>query len=328
MQLKPASLTAAVLTAGVLVLGLAACAPQGDGETSAAAGCTPAGPASDAVEVTGEFGGELSLVLSEPLSVTAIERSVAIAGASGDGAAVGQTVYAHYTVFDGTSGEVLERGSDVAAGAVPFLNDESLYSAGVVAALTCSTDGSRVVAAMPAGEAFGENATALGLTVETPIVLVLDIESVEDTVVPEAAESAEAEIVERDASLTAPAVDLSGVVPVVTLPDSAPPSDFQLEVLEVGDGETVPAGATVTVDYHGVSWDTGEVFDSSYTRGAAATFSTDGVIAGFRDAIVGQPVGTTVVVTIPPDLAYGTDATAHQLGGQTLVFVVHIVSAQ
>src|SRR5690606_8941304 len=119
-----------------------------------------------------------------------------------------------------------------------------------------------------------------------------------------------------------------GAVPVVTLPDAAAPSDFQLEVLEVGDGEIVPAGATVTVDYHGVSWDTGEVFDSSYQRGAPSTFSTDGVVAGFRDAIVGQPVGTTLIATMPPDTAYGPDASAHRLGGQTLVFVVHIVSVQ
>jgi len=323
VQRKPASLTAAVLTAGALVLGLAACAPQGDGPSGAQ--CTPAGPVSDGIQVTGEFGGELRLDLGDPISVTDIQRSVAIQG-TGDGAEAGQTVNAYYTVFDGTSGEVLERGSDVADGAVPFLNDESLYSAGVVAALTCSTDGSRVVAAMPAGEAFGENATALGLTAESPIVLVLDVETVEDTVAPEATGAPEAEVVERDAALTAPAVDLSGAVPVVTLPEAAPPSDFQLEVLEPGDGEVVPAGATVTVDYHGVSWDTGEVFDSSYARGAAATFSTDGVIQGFRDALVGQQVGATVIATIPPDLAYGTDPTAHRLGGQTLVFVVHIES--
>src|SRR5690606_31584760 len=123
-----------------------------------------------------------------------------------------------------------------------------------------------------------------------------------------------------DPSLSAPAVDLSGAVPVVTLPDAAPPSEFQLEVLEPGDGEVVPEGATVTVDYHGVSWDTGLVFDSSYLRGSQATFSTDGVIEGFRDALVGQPVGTTLVATMPPAMAYGPDPAGHQLGGQTLVF--------
>ena len=319
MHLKPASITAVILTAGVAV-GLAACAPQG-----ALGTCTPAGVASDSVTITGDFGGELSWSFDKALAATTIERTVAIAGAPGDGAVDGQTVNAYYTVFDGLTGEPIERGSDIAATPMPFLNDSEVYSPGIVAALNCATDGSRVVTVMPAAEAFGENAAALGVEATAPIVLVLDVESVTDTVLPE---STEPVAVPRDAALRAPAVDFSGAVPTVTLPESAPPSDFQLEVLEVGDGAIVAPGANVTVDYHGVSWDSGLIFDSSFERGQPATFSTDGVIAGFRDALVGQTVGSVVVATIPPAMAYGTDAAAHQLGGQTLVFVVRILAAQ
>jgi len=52
------------------------------------------------------------------------------------------------------------------------------------------------------------------------------------------------------------------------------------------------------------------------------------VITGFAAAIVGQKVGSTVLVSIPPDLAYGTDPAKHELGGQTLVFLIHIEAAQ
>ena len=63
------------------------------------------------------------------------------------------------------------------------------------------------------------------------------------------------------------------------------------------------------------------------TRATAATprpFTTDGVIQGFGAALVGQKVGTKLIVTIPPEYAYGTDPAAHELGGQTLVFLVEI----
>lgn len=40
---------------------------------------------------------------------------------------------------------------------------------------------------------------------------------------------------------------------------------------------------------------------------------------------MGQKVGSTIIVVIPPELAYGTDPQAHQLGGQTLVFLIDIL---
>src|SRR5690606_32822533 len=53
-------------------------------------------------------------------------------------------------------------------------------------------------------------------------------------------------------------------VPVETGP---PPTDLVVEDLVEGQGEAVPAGATVTVHYIGVSCSTGTIFDSSYERG-------------------------------------------------------------
>jgi peptidylprolyl isomerase len=94
-------------------------------------------------------------------------------------------------------------------------------------------------------------------------------------------------------------------------------------VLTEGDGAVVGDGDSVTVDYLGMSWDTGEVFDESFSK-SPATFATTGVVPGFGAALVGQKVGSTVLVTIPPIYAYGTDPNAAQLGGQTLVFLIDI----
>lgn len=66
-------------------------------------------------------------------------------------------------------------------------------------------------------------------------------------------------------------------VPIVAGP---PPTELQTTDLVEGTGDPVPEGATVTVDYIGVSCSTGEIFDSSYSRGQPATFPLDAVITG------------------------------------------------
>ena len=95
-------------------------------------------------------------------------------------------------------------------------------------------------------------------------------------------------------------------------------------MLTPGSGKEKPTAAdTAQVHYSGLTPD-GVMFDSSVKRGEPATFATDQVIQGFGAALVGQKVGTKLIVTIPPELAYGTDPAAHELGGQTLVFLVEI----
>ena len=99
-----------------------------------------------------------------------------------------------------------------------------------------------------------------------------------------------------------------------------------LKVLRPGTGDVVKAGDTVTLDYQGTSWDTGKIFDQSYGK-QPASFATDQVVEGFGAALVGQKVGTRLVVTIPPKYAYGEKGSSNDssgLAGQTLVFVIDI----
>ncbi|BDZ51012.1 peptidyl-prolyl cis-trans isomerase [Frondihabitans sucicola] len=115
--------------------------------------------------------------------------------------------------------------------------------------------------------------------------------------------------------------------PKVTIPKTAAPKTLQLEVLKKGSGATVPSGGSVTVQYQGTLWRTGEVFDQSWGSGPA-TFSTDKVVAGFQKAIVGQTVGSQVLVVVPPVDGYGTagNDTAGIKGTDTLVFVIDILA--
>ena len=79
----------------------------------------------------------------------------------------------------------------------------------------------------------------------------------------------------------------------------------------------------MTLDYQGTSWQTREIFDQSYGA-EPISLAANGFVKGFSAAIEGQKVGSTLLVTIPAEYAYGTDPAAHDLGGQTLLFVIEI----
>ena len=107
------------------------------------------------------------------------------------------------------------------------------------------------------------------------------------------------------------------------------PSELVLKVIKEGDGETVGAGDSVTVDYQGTNWDTGKVFDESYGK-EPATFATDQVVPGFGAALVGQKVGSQVMVSIPPKDGYGEAGSpqAGIKGTDSLLFVIEIKSTK
>jgi peptidylprolyl isomerase len=115
--------------------------------------------------------------------------------------------------------------------------------------------------------------------------------------------------------------------PAVPVKVGPPPTELVIEDLVVGDGEEIPAGATVTVDYIGVACSTGTIFDSSYERGEPATFGLDAVIAGWTEGIPGMKVGGQRLLGIPSSMGYGPAGSPPDIGpNETLWFVVEAVS--
>ncbi len=136
---------------------------------------------------------------------------------------------------------------------------------------------------------------------------------------------------------TAIGVSVTGDVgdkPALTVPSGKAPTELTTEVLVAGTGPVVTKSETVVVDYLGQTWTpvSGEVniFDNSYDRGAPAGFpiGVGKVIEGWDVALVGQKVGSRVLLSVPPEQAYGTDPNGgNGLGGQTLLFVVDVLGA-
>jgi peptidylprolyl isomerase len=119
-----------------------------------------------------------------------------------------------------------------------------------------------------------------------------------------------------------------GEKPALTFPADAPSGELEVLVLSRGDGALVEAGDNIEVHYLGQAWN-GGVFDNSYDRRSSISFGigVGQVIAGWDEGLVGQQVGSRVLLSIPSHLGYGDRGVpqAGIKGGDTLVFVVDIV---
>ncbi|MBO9578316.1 MAG: FKBP-type peptidyl-prolyl cis-trans isomerase [Microbacteriaceae bacterium] len=312
--------TLGLLVVPAIALSLAACAgpalPALDGGTPIGqASCTPiwerGGLAAD-VTATGDFGAEVEAEFPTPL-VSHDAHSVALLEA-GDGPVIAPTdfVLGNSTFFDGATGGVIAqlpaelRQLGSATGRLYF------------DAAACQTVGSRVALAASAAEFFGEDvATANGIDPDATLVGVFDIQ--------------QAFISQAQGSDVPP---LNGLPTVSRLANGRPglsftnapaPTDLRIAPLIAGRGTKVQDGDTVLVHYTGVLWGSHKVFDSSWEQGLPAQFQTGDGIEGFSKAVVGQTVGSQVLVAIPPAFGYGDNPPSGIAPDDTLVFVIDIL---
>lgn len=316
------------VTAG-LIVSLSACTPDEPSDLDLVApadGCQPSGSEVESIEFSGAFGEAPVVTFDGPLEVSSTQRYVLI---EGDGEVVenGDDVLIDYSLHNAASGEVLEAYEDFDA-SVFNLNTNSPVLAGVSLTVACSALGSRVAGLIPAEEAFGpDGAPEAGVNAGEAILFVVDVIAINPPVLDR-----------LDGEPAEPAEGFPGVEyaedgsPTVTIPEGVDvPTEFALETVIAGTGAEVGAGAVAIIQYHGVNWNTGEVFDSSWLRGQVARFPVGNLIPGFQDALIGQTVGSRVLVIIPAELGYGP------MGGQpdagigpedTIFFVIDILGAQ
>lgn len=315
-----------VLTAALVVAGLAACsssspAPSAS-STAKAASCqnVKSGSVSDSVKVSGAFHQTPTVTFTTPLKATDIQRTVVTKGA-GKKVAAGETAGLALAAYDGTTGKELaapEGFGDQAAVDAPV--DDTKWLPGFVRGVECLPVGSRVVVTSTAEQAFGQAYSQLGLKQTAPVVLLADIVNIP----PKLPTKANGTPVAPTAGF--PTVKLSKTgEPTITVPKADPPTETRVAQLKKGSGETVLPGDTVTVQYKGVLWRNGQVFDSSWSRGQTASFQTTQVVKGFQKALEGQTVGSQVIAIVPPADGYGSAGQGDIKPTDTMVFVVDIL---
>ncbi|MBI5328030.1 MAG: FKBP-type peptidyl-prolyl cis-trans isomerase [Deltaproteobacteria bacterium] len=103
-------------------------------------------------------------------------------------------------------------------------------------------------------------------------------------------------------------------------------SGLQYKIIKAGSGAKPKTTDSVTVNYRGTLID-GKEFDNSYKRGEPATFSLNGIIPGWVEALQLMPVGSKWQLFLPPSLAYGERGTGREIGPNTaLIFEIDLVS--
>ena len=105
-------------------------------------------------------------------------------------------------------------------------------------------------------------------------------------------------------------------------------SGLQYEVITEGAGNQPSPTDYVTVHYRGTTIG-GKEFDSSYSRGAPATFPLNRVIAGWTEGLQLMKEGAKYRFFIPSQLAYGTRGAGRDIGpNETLIFDVELIKVQ
>ena len=120
--------------------------------------------------------------------------------------------------------------------------------------------------------------------------------------------------------------------PTVTVPTGPPPNHLVIKDLIKGTGALATPTSTVTVQYVGVLYKTGQQFDASWNDGTGSPIQfslSGGVIKGWTQGVPGMRVGGRRELIIPPSLAYGSKGSGSKVPpNSTLVFVIdlHAVS--
>ncbi len=311
MRTRPFAVLSAVALSALLLAGCGSspdaddtAAPTETGALDLCSVAVPSGELSDSITVEGEPGTPSTAAFEAPLEIPSAERTIVVEG-DGDPIEDGDIVQYAVTVFDATTGELtLSGGYDT-----PLLPVAVTIGSGADQYFGCAPIGSRIVVAVPAAQGAA------------PSVMVLDVLGT----APSAAWGADQPAVDG-----MPTVELDeDGAPTITLPDGAAPEGVQIATLKKGDGPVVGVGDGVLVQYTGVKWSNGEVFDSSWERGAPVSFPTTGVVPGFQQALEGQTVGSQVLVVMSPEFGYGEgEINETDLKGETLVFVIDILAME
>lgn len=270
------------------------------------------------LEVSGDVGQSATVDVAGGFETdTSVSRVVS----EGTGAPLqaDQAVRLEYAIFNASTGEQgFESYSDEQAEYLTLSPLTVIPS--FVDSLAGVAAGSRVVVAVPPGDtAATPNPDA------TTAIFVLDIE---ESFIGRATGAP------VPAPTGLPAVALGDLgKPTITLPaGQEPPAELLVQPLVTGAGPAVAAGQTVTAMYTGLKWVDGSVFDSTWEMFAARDFpvGVGGVIPAWDIALVGQTVGSQVLMVVPPTQGYGEAGRpeAGIAGTDTLVFVVDILDAR
>ena len=292
------------------------------------AGCggSPAhSAATPAVTVSGPFGKAPGVTIPAKKAASNLTVKTVIHG-SGPALAKTDAFVGNYAIYiwSGTAHRLAQSS---------FAQHPTLFAGrllpGLETALIGQKMGSRVLAVIPPKQAFGTSGNPqAGIKGTDTLVFVVDL--IKDF---PANAAASGQHVSSGGSGLPKVSANAGAAPTIKMPSGKAPAKLVTKTLVKGTGTAVAKGQTVVVQYVGAIWKSGKVFDASWKRGQPFGFtigaSPSQVIPGWDKGLVGQNVGSRVMLVIPPADGYGKSG--NQQAGikptDTLVFVVDVLDA-
>ncbi|MEV4115845.1 FKBP-type peptidyl-prolyl cis-trans isomerase [Nonomuraea sp. NPDC049695] len=301
-----------------LILFAAACGSDDSASTGASG--APAAAGASGVKVTGNVGGKPTVTFPSGTPATKSSYEVIQPGA-GNGIKSGDRVIVNLTVYnwDGKGNAVQGSSYDTKKPETIAVNEQipQVLQEG----FTKVKHGGRLLAVLASDSAPQQQATA---PAEATKVFVFDVVGT----APAPLKAATGK--ETGESIKGVKVENPGgeKPPTLSTKTKEKPSDkLVVKTLIQGTGAKVQPGQTLTVNYTGKIWGTDKQFDSSWERGQPAEFPLGNVIQGWQQGLAGVPVGSRVVMSIPPALGYGDQAQQGIPAKSTLVFVVDVLAA-
>lgn len=312
---------ALIVAAALLLVTLSGCSSSP--AAASGANCEKAaqpGSASRLISVSGKFGQKPKVTMPTPVIATTTQASVAIQG-TGAELVKGQEAVIDYSIYNGRTGKLVSAGDWSSSGTPAVVGKTEVT--GLDDALLCHRVGSRLAIAIAPKQGFGTGGESAGLKSTDTAVMIVDIRK---------AYLARANGTPQPRRQGFPIVVLApDGQPGVNVPTTNPPSKLEIAVLKAGHGAKVAEGDEVVTNYTGILWKERTVFQSTWSSGQPATlkasYGKSGVIHGFASAIIGQRVGSQILVIVPPDKGYGAKGSSDGTipGNATLIFVIDIL---
>ncbi len=333
MRRRPALLSA--LTAAALVaVALAGCAPQGRGPGNQPAGCTPeigSGDSASAVTATGAIGSAPKAKFPTPIVAKKDEVEVLKAG-HGMEAQKGSMVDVDVTVFDAKTGKSIAATSydgsqylrPVAGKGLPSQSG-SLGASSIADAVVCGQAGARI-----ALTTTGKRLNAIqGLGSSQSVVAVIDVHGVY--------------LGKANGLNQLPKDGMPNVItavdgqPGIVLQELSKPTTARSELVKAGGGAPITKKSKAVLMITTWTWPANGEKPTvvtgldTWTTGAATTIdmARSGLPKKLASSIVGQRVGSQVLVVLPPKDGFPAASEPDGVTAQdTLIFVVDILGIQ
>ncbi|WP_456694761.1 FKBP-type peptidyl-prolyl cis-trans isomerase [Aeromicrobium sp. P5_D10] len=262
------------------------------------------------------------VTVEKGFKVSKTETDVITEG-GGDKLKDGDLVKVNYAALNGRTGKQFD--SSYTRGVpVTWTLDAKQIFPGIVKGLTDQKVGSRVVVGVSPKDGFGVDKKEFDIKAGDSLVFVFDIVSKVPT------------------EVTGKAKSLPSDLPKLKLDKDGHPSGFtpgddvkkkqtkqSLHTVIAGDGAKIEKGQTLTAQYVGQVYPDGAVFDESWSK-APANFpvGTGGLIKCWDELLVGQKLGSRVVLVCPADKAYGDTPQGDVIKkGDTLIFAIDLLDA-